>query len=125
MLRCVEFISIARASEDGCYGRPGRLGRWVGQKHKAQKLLHLSANRPGGAIANALNQRGESPRQCRVELIGRKGQGLRQFIRVSLVGVHFSPPGMPLSHMDNLIYLLGAYVEKKGAESETRYVKQS
>ena len=47
---------------------------------------------------------------------------LRDYLEFSLVGINISPPQMHLSHVDNLVWLLGRYVEKKGLETSTRYV---
>lgn len=57
------------------------------------------------------------------ELIGSKDPDLRTDLAYSLLGTTVSPPSVPLSHVDNLVWLLGAYVEKKGKESDQTYVK--
>ena len=55
-------------------------------------------------------------------LIGRREASLANYLRYSLLGIEVSPPGYPLSYVDNLVWLLGAYVEKKGKESNESYV---
>lgn len=55
-------------------------------------------------------------------LIGRRDQQLTTYLTYSLVGIAASPSDVPLSQVDNFVWLLGAYVEKKGHESETSYV---
>jgi hypothetical protein len=55
-------------------------------------------------------------------LIGRKTKDLRTYLTYSLVGISLSPPGATLSEVDNLVWLLGAYVEKKGKESNCNYL---
>lgn len=56
-------------------------------------------------------------------LIGRSDRPLRTYLTYSLAGRQLAPPGLPLSHVDNLVWLLGAYVEKKGRESATAYLQ--
>ena len=55
-------------------------------------------------------------------LIGRMSRDLRSYLAYSLVGISLSPPGATLSEVDNLLWLLGAYVEKKGKESDRNYL---
>lgn len=55
-------------------------------------------------------------------LIGRETKELRELLGYSLAGIAITP-GTHYSRADNLIWLLGAYVEKKGRESHTRYVR--
>jgi hypothetical protein len=55
-------------------------------------------------------------------LIGRKTKGLGSYLTYSLVRISLSPPGATLAEVDNLIWLLGAYVEKKGKESDRTYL---
>ena len=54
--------------------------------------------------------------------IGRRDKATRQFAQYALIGIRRSPEGTPLSKVDNLVWALGAYVEKKGAESDFRGV---
>jgi hypothetical protein len=42
---------------------------------------------------------------------------LRTYLRYSILGITSSPVGVPYSRVDNLVWLLGAYVERKGRES--------
>jgi hypothetical protein len=55
-------------------------------------------------------------------LIGRNTKEFRELLRYSLAGIEITR-GDNYSRADNLIWLLGAYVEKKGKESNTRYVR--
>jgi hypothetical protein len=55
-------------------------------------------------------------------LVGRRRKDLETYLTYSLVGISASPPGIPLSQVDNLVWLLGAYVEKKGRESSRNYL---
>jgi hypothetical protein len=48
---------------------------------------------------------------------------LRTHLRYSLLGVAASPDGISYSSVDNLVWLLGAYVEKKGRETMREYVQ--
>ena len=56
-----------------------------------------------------------------LQLFGRDAQDLRTYLAYSLLGIAASPPGVTYSHVDNLVWLLGAYVEKKGKESAIVY----
>ncbi|MBF0555553.1 MAG: hypothetical protein HQK96_13525 [Nitrospirae bacterium] len=47
---------------------------------------------------------------------------LRSYIYYSMLGMKMSPQGIEYSHVDNLVWALGAYVEKKGKESGIRYL---
>jgi hypothetical protein len=55
-------------------------------------------------------------------LIGTTNRELLDMLAYSLAGMELAPEGTPRSHVDNMIWALGAYVEKKGHESEFRYV---
>jgi len=55
-------------------------------------------------------------------LIGRKTKDLGSYLTYSLVGISLSPADATLSKVDNLVWLLGAYVEKKGMESDLTYL---
>ena len=57
-------------------------------------------------------------------LIGRRDSGTVDFIAYSLAGQAITPPGTSYSVADNLIWALGAYVEKKGRESNRSYLLQ-
>ena len=57
-------------------------------------------------------------------LIGRRTATLNTYLRFSLKGTLATPPGTPLSRVDNLVWLLGAYVEKKGRESSIKYLME-
>ena len=41
---------------------------------------------------------------------------------LGLAGIDLTPTGVEASEADNLIWLLGAYVERKGGESRERYL---
>jgi hypothetical protein len=47
---------------------------------------------------------------------------LSTYLTYSLMGISSSPPGVTFSYVDNLVWLLGAYVEKKGRESNHTYL---
>lgn len=55
------------------------------------------------------------------ELIGSKNRSLQYFLRYSLIGVAITPDGN-YSRADNLIWMLGAYLEKKNKESNVEYI---
>jgi hypothetical protein len=54
-------------------------------------------------------------------VIGRKDRALLDNLQWSLTGMEISPDDH-FSRLDNLIWLLGAYVERKGRESNFNYV---
>ncbi len=54
-------------------------------------------------------------------LVGRRAKDVVAFFTFSLVGHAVTPPGRTLSEADNLVWALGAYVEKKGRESVVVY----
>ncbi|WP_285182276.1 hypothetical protein [Rhodococcus sp. MEB032] len=56
-------------------------------------------------------------------LIGSKNRSLKYFLRYSLVGVAITPDGN-YSRADNLIWMLGAYLEKKNKESNVEYIHE-
>lgn len=56
-------------------------------------------------------------------LIGKRDKVSTGFLRYSLAGQAVTPPGVSYSLADNLIWALGAYVEKKGRESGRRYLR--
>ncbi|MEK6244357.1 MAG: hypothetical protein AABM33_07620 [Pseudomonadota bacterium] len=47
---------------------------------------------------------------------------VEDFLRYSIAGLSVTPDEVPYSRVDNLVWLLGAYVEKKNRESEERYL---
>ncbi len=55
-------------------------------------------------------------------LIERNTKDLNTFLTYSLVGATVTPDGVPLSQADNFVWLLGAYVEKKGREATQNYL---
>jgi len=55
-------------------------------------------------------------------VIGRGSKDVKQFLMFSLAGVCLTPDQMTYSKVDNLLWALGAYVEKKGKESSVCYV---
>lgn len=54
-------------------------------------------------------------------LIGSRNQSLRYFLKYSLIGIVITPDGN-YSRADNLIWMLGAYLEKKNKESNVQYI---
>ena len=57
-----------------------------------------------------------------LKLQQRKDKNLKTFFTYSLIGVAISPPNVPISIVDNMVWLLGAYKEKKGKETDISYV---
>jgi hypothetical protein len=55
-------------------------------------------------------------------IIGNRNRDLIENLVFSLAGIQISPNNYSYSETDNLIWLLGAYVEKKGRESRVRYI---
>lgn len=56
---------------------------------------------------------------------GRRDAPAIEFLQYSLAGQAVTPPGTAFSVADNLIWALGAYVEKKGRESGRAYVRHA
>jgi len=54
-------------------------------------------------------------------LLGTRAKDVVAFFTFSLVGHAVTPPGRTLSEVDNLVWALGAYVEKTGRESKLGY----
>lgn len=61
--------------------------------------------------------------QALVKYIGRSDRLTVEFLSYSLAGQAVTPDSIPYSRADNLLWALGAYVEKKGRESTRQYVK--
>ncbi len=55
-------------------------------------------------------------------LIGCTAKPLESYLKYSLTGNSVAPRDLPLSQVDNLVWLLGAYLERKGLESADRYL---
>ena len=53
------------------------------------------------------------------KLIGRRDRELLENLRISLIGTRISPDEYSYSQVDNLIWLLGAYVETKRVQART------
>lgn len=62
------------------------------------------------------------PQAKLLRLIGREGSELSDHIGYSLMGVRATPDGEEYSQVDNLVWLLAVYIEKKGHESDTDYL---
>lgn len=56
------------------------------------------------------------------KLIGRCDSLTAENAKYSLIGIKISPDGYSFSEIDNLVWLLGAYVEKKGKETGCNYL---
>jgi hypothetical protein len=56
------------------------------------------------------------------ELLGRRTKDLSTYLKYSLIGIRATPKGLPHSFVDNLVWLLGAYLERKGRESNAVYI---
>ncbi|KRQ24208.1 hypothetical protein AOT83_01180 [Mycobacteroides sp. H001] len=72
-------------------------------------------------VPNIVEQQADSVNAL-VSLTGRETGEVREAMKYSLAGMAISPTSN-YSRTDNLIWLLGANAEKKGRESDTRYVK--
>jgi hypothetical protein len=57
-----------------------------------------------------------------MSLIGSKRKEVHEYLYYSLLGAILAPDSLQLSHVDNLVWLLGTYVEKKYRESNTLYL---
>lgn len=57
-----------------------------------------------------------------MSLIGRSDRPLSTYLTYALAGRALAPPGVPLAQVDNMVWLLGAYVERKGRESAAAYL---
>ena len=55
------------------------------------------------------------------EVIGSRSQELIKRLQFSMLGMQVSPPDRHINAVDNLVWALGAHVEKKGRESQTNY----
>jgi hypothetical protein len=58
-----------------------------------------------------------------VGLIGRNSATMIKPVQFGLAGLDLTPTGIPASEADNLIWLLGAYVERPGAETNLAYLR--
>lgn len=56
-------------------------------------------------------------------LLGTRRKPFAEYLQYSLVGLQVTPKECTHSQVDNLVWSLGAYVEKMGKESRTCYVK--
>jgi hypothetical protein len=57
-------------------------------------------------------------------LFGSRASSVREFLAGSLLGIEVTPPDVKLAAADNLIWALGAYVERKGRETTINYTIQ-
>ena len=64
----------------------------------------------------------KQPTECYRSLAGTGEREFTEFVQYSCAGMALTPPGISYSHMDNLIWLLGAYVEQAGRETGTNYL---
>lgn len=55
------------------------------------------------------------------KMIGKSNKDLSDYLLYSLIGINVSPKNMQLSQVDQLVWLLGSYAEKKGKESSQSY----
>ncbi|TVQ32423.1 MAG: hypothetical protein EA376_06015 [Phycisphaeraceae bacterium] len=55
------------------------------------------------------------------ERLGTRRKDVLEFLTFSLVGAAVTPEGKTFTEVDNLVWALGAYTEKKGKESSTVY----
>ena len=56
------------------------------------------------------------------EVIGSRSKALIEPLQFSLLGMQVSPAGRHINGVDNLVWVLASYVEKKGSESNKSYV---
>ena len=56
------------------------------------------------------------------KVIGSQSKGLIKPLQFSLLGMKVSPADRHINAVDNLVWVLAAYVEKKGRETKTNYV---
>jgi hypothetical protein len=90
---------------------------WKGFKPDRHVKRLFARWSPNGAV------KVNSQAQNLARLIGSADKELRTNLAYSALGVCLSPSCMPLSHVDNLVWLLGVYVEKKNKESDHVYLK--
>ena len=57
-------------------------------------------------------------------LLGTHSRDVKEFLYCSLLGRKLAPKGIAISVVDNMVWLLGSYVEKKGKESTIDYLKK-
>jgi hypothetical protein len=55
------------------------------------------------------------------DAIGGRTKGVVEFLTYSLAGSAVTPTGRSITEMDNLLWALGAYLERRGKESELTY----
>lgn len=58
------------------------------------------------------------------KVVGRRDRGTLNYLAYSLAGQELTPDGTHFSVADNLVWALGAFVERKGRESERTYVRR-
>lgn len=58
------------------------------------------------------------------KVIGSQSKGLIKPLQFSLLGMKVSPADRHINAVDNLVWVLAAYVEKKDRESKTNYVTE-
>lgn len=64
----------------------------------------------------------ERANQLAREVLGSRSKALVEPLQFSLLGLQVSPADWQINAVDNLVWLLGAHVEKRGRESQTNYV---
>ena len=64
----------------------------------------------------------ERANQLAREVLGSRSKALIRPLQFSLLGMQVSPADRQINAVDNLVWLLGAHVEKRGRESQTNYV---
>lgn len=90
--------------------------------------LHWSAFKPDRHIQRLLGRwfpdvlpACHSRAQVLSRILGTNRAGLTRFLEYSLLGIAVTPTTSSFTEVDNLVWALGAYVEKKGRESERCY----
>jgi hypothetical protein len=59
------------------------------------------------------------------KVVGRRDRGTLDYLAYSLAGQELTPEGTHFSVADNLVWALGAYVEKKGRETGRSYLRDT
>lgn len=57
-----------------------------------------------------------------MNLFGTQNRTLKEYFSYSILGIELCPEGVPITFVDNIVWLLAAYVERKGRESSTPYI---
>lgn len=89
---------------------------WSGFKPDRHIKRLLDRWRPESALAV------ERRVQALAAVFGTTDREFHSFARYSLIGIGLTPDDCTYSRADNLVWLLGAYVERKNRETQRRYI---